>query len=114
MTFLVAQVAPSVKTANFFEWTFAAASLAGVLAGVIYRAGAALVLSMACALATLISAIGQGWSLLHGVLIGLGLIAATQLGYLLGVGLTVAMQGIKGKAGIRSIYSALFKRDTAR
>ncbi|MGB0086992.1 MAG: hypothetical protein WBP94_16665 [Rhodomicrobiaceae bacterium] len=103
----------SVESAEFADWTFLTAAVAGVAAGALYRMAALIVLSASCLVVVITSTLVHGWSFWQSILTLLGLLGSVQLGYLCGVGMTVLAQRVKVRMGIRSIFAALFKRDTA-
>jgi hypothetical protein len=94
-------------------WAFAFAGLAGFFAGLLYRAGAVIVLSFAAVIAALVFSIGNGWSIFSVLLAAVGFLIALQLGYLLGVATIVMMSKLKATAIVRSLIQSLFKQDTA-
>ncbi|NJM33569.1 MAG: hypothetical protein HC850_01425 [Rhodomicrobium sp.] len=113
MSFLDAELTALLADDALYFAAFASAALAGLAAGLIYRAAAAVILSFICLLFTVVIGIGQGWSFGGSVLMALGMIASLQSGYLIGISLTIKMRNLKGKSPVQWIYGALFKRDTA-
>jgi hypothetical protein len=94
-------------------WAFAFAGLAGVFSGLLYRAGAAIVLSFAAVIAALVFSIANGWSVFYILLAAVGILIALQLGYLLGVTTAVMVSRLRARAVFRSLIQSLFKQDTA-
>jgi hypothetical protein len=94
-------------------WAFAFAGLAGIFSGLLYRAGAAIVLSFVAVIAAIIFSAANGWSIFSILLAAVGVLIALQLGYLLGVATTVMMSKLKATAIVRSLIQSLFKQDTA-
>jgi hypothetical protein len=92
---------------------FAFAGLAGFLSGLLYRAGAAIVLSFIALIAAFALSISHGWSLWLCVLYAFGTVTAVQIGYLLGVALTVTHAKVKANARLRARIQSLFRQDTA-
>jgi hypothetical protein len=113
MSFHLAGLTAWLAGEGLYIWGFAVAGLAGLAAGLMYRAGAVIILSIACVIFAAITGVSQGWTVWGGVLTTAALLAFVQTGYLTGVGLTVRVGSLKGKTAVQWLYSALFKRDTA-
>lgn len=114
MSFQMADLIPLVGAENAVVLSVAAAAAAGIAAGLMYRAGAAVVLSFVALFATLIAALGQGWPFWRSGLAAFGLMVVLQVGYLVGVAVAVAVQRAMAATGVRATLSALFKRGAAR
>ena len=114
MSFQMADLIPSVGTEHAMAFAIAAAAAAGIAAGLLYRAGAAVTLSFVALFATLIAALGQGWPFWRSGLAAFGLMVVLQFGYFVGVALVVAVQRARAATGVRATLSSLFKRGAAR
>lgn len=76
-------------------WWFLAAGLSGVLCGLVFRAPALVVLSLASFAGTFGVCLALGYPLASALLYGILTIASLQLGYLLGAGLFHLWRGLQ-------------------
>jgi predicted alpha/beta hydrolase len=74
----------------------AAAAVAGVVTGVLYRMAAVLIASLATVIAVGVIGVGEGWTVWRIVLVAFALITALQIGYLLGVALLLSGDRLRG------------------
>ena len=112
MSFLLADSIPYIDAERLTVLAIAAVAVAGLLAGLLYKAGAAIVLSFVAMLVTLATTLAQGWLFWQSALAAFGLMMLLQIGYLAGVALGIAAQKLRSVSAFRSV-AALFKRNTA-
>jgi hypothetical protein len=91
----------------------AAASAAGLAAGILYRFGAAVILTFITAITGFLLSGNQGYGLWQSVLYAFGMITALQICYLVGVALSGNLSRVAAKGSLRSAIAALFKQKTA-
>jgi hypothetical protein len=113
MSFQLANTIPSVEAEQVMVLAVAAVVAAGIAAGLFYRAGAAIALSLAVLLVTFFTTLSQGWPFWSSVLAAFGLMVALQISYLAGVAIAVGLQKARAASSVRSTLSALFKRNEA-
>lgn len=103
-----------LSTWKLIAVTFAVAAAAGLGAGFLYRASAAVVLAFVTAATGFFLSSQQGFTFWQSMLYAVGLITALQIGYLIGVSISVTLARAPQKASVRSMITSLFKQMTAR
>jgi hypothetical protein len=88
------------------------ANVAGIVAGLLYRAGAIIILSLAGLIAVVIISLTNQWPFIPSLLFGFALLAVLQIGYLLGVGIAVFRAGKKTEDTPHTAINAVSERDT--
>jgi hypothetical protein len=91
----------------------AVTGVAGFAAGLLYRAGAAIILTFITAATGFFLSSQQGFSFWQSTLYALGLITILQVGYLAGASLAVTLVRTNAKPTMRSLIASLFKQKTA-
>jgi hypothetical protein len=114
MSLQLADFLPPAGSVQMTMLAIATIATAGIVAGLLYRAGAAVALSFIALFVTLIATLNQGWPFWRSALAAFGLMALLQLSYLVGVAFAVGMQRARSTNGVRSTLSALFRRNVAR
>lgn len=113
MPFLIELFPPAEDGWEIVVYAFVIGGAAGIFAGLLYRAGAVVVLSLAGLLATIIISLSHGWSFGRSILFGFALIAVLQLGYLLGVAGAILRSRRKKADAHQPVIDAASERDTA-
>lgn len=93
---------------------FVLANIVGIGAGLLYRASAIIILSVAAAFATLIISLTHDWPFLPSLLFGFGLLTVLQIGYLMGVGIAILRTRRKPTNTVHPAINAISERDTSR
>lgn len=88
MAGLVTEAAPNAD--YILVTALAVAAAAGVVTGALYRVGAAIFASLGTIIAVGFIGAGADWSFWRTTLVAFGLIAALQVGYAVGVAMTVS------------------------
>lgn len=91
----------------------AVSGAAGFAAGLLYRAGAVIVLTFVTAATGFFLSSQQGFSVWQSALYAFGLITVLQIGYLAGTSLSVTLARTNTKPTMRSLIASLFKQKTA-
>jgi hypothetical protein len=91
----------------------AASGAAGLAAGILYRFGAAVVLTFITAVTGFLLSENQGYGFWQSVLYAFGMITALQICYLVGVALSGNLSRAAAKGSLRGAIAALFKQKTA-
>jgi len=95
-------------------WIFAIVCLAGLVSGLLYRAGALIVLSLATFAAAVILSLNQGWGFANSAIFAFGLIVGLQFSYFAGVALTVVISRARAKARSGDVIDPETKQDAVR
>jgi hypothetical protein len=93
---------------------FAAAGAAGFTAGLLYRVGAAVALTLVTGVMGFFLSSNHGVGLLQSILYAIGLMTILQIGYLLGASLAVTLSRARARGSVRGLVAALFRQNTAR
>ena len=113
MPFLIELVPALTASWETIAYALIAAAAAGAFAGLLYRAGAVVVLSLVGLIATVIISVSHAWPLVQSLIFGFVLITVLQLGYVLGVTLTVYWSNKKAEETHNPIVDAASKRDNS-
>ncbi len=114
MPLIIEDAMSAVHGWHFILLALIFAFAAGALAGLLYRAGSAILLSFICLIAGMVLSGFFGWPFWQSSLMTFGLIAVLQSGYLAGATLGVVVPKMASKTAFRAFVEGLFKRDTAR
>lgn len=91
-----------------------AAGAAGFTAGLLYRVGAAVMLTLVTGVMGFFLSSNHGFSSWQSILYAIGLMTILQVGYLLGAALSVTVSRARAKGSVRELVAALFRQNTAR